>query len=314
MTAQGRRDAPGRITVLAPAKINLGLEILGRRRDGYHEIVTVLQALRLTDRLEIRLSEEPGIRLHLRPAGLDLGPAEDNLAVRAARLIPARRSQPPGVEIALEKRIPVGSGLGGGSADAAAVLLGLAELRRGSCRPEVLEELGTTLGSDVPFFVRGGTQLGFGRGERLRAAPPWPFHHLVLVYPNLGISTGSIYTRATLQLTSPGILGRIQSRGFSPDFWSRQGPDLRNDLEHAVLEAEPRVGAVLAELRSLGSPFARVTGSGSAVFGLSPDSRTAMTWAEHFLHQGYWARAVRPSRGGCCIRGQRPGASASQGE
>lgn len=296
-----RRRNP-RLTILAPAKINLGLEVLGKRRDGYHEIVTLLQALRLTDRIVLELSPEPGVRLHVRPKGLDLGPADDNLATRAARLIPPRRGDPPGLEITLDKRIPVGSGLGGGSSDAAAVLIGLCLLRGGEYRPQALEELGGTIGSDVPFFVRGGTQLGTGRGECLRPAPTWPFHHLVVIYPNLSLRTSIIYKRASFGLTSPGPLSSIRSRGFSRDFWSRHGSNLRNDLEPVVLEDEPLVGRLLDGLRALGSTFARVTGSGSAVFGLAPDSKAAAEWSDHFQRQGFWARAVRPSRGGCCIR------------
>jgi 4-diphosphocytidyl-2-C-methyl-D-erythritol kinase len=300
--SRGSKGALAGVTVLAPAKINLGLEILGKRRDGYHEIATVLQTLRLTDRIVLRPAAEPGIRLQVRPAGLDLGPAEENLVVRAGRLVPPSGAQPPGLEIELTKRIPVGAGLGGGSADAAAVLVGLSTLRRGGFNPERLEELAATLGMDVPFFVRGGTQLGTGRGECLRAAPTWPFHNVVLVYPNCAVSTALVYGSATFGLTSPGPLSSLRTRGFTRDFWSKQGPRLRNDLEPAVLKLEPVVGELLDEFRGLGSTSVHVTGSGSAVFGLAPDGRKAIAWSEHFRRKGFWARPVRPARGGCIIR------------
>lgn len=290
------------VTVLAPAKINLGHEVLRKRRDGFHEVATLLQAIRLTDRIDLWLVPEPGIHLETVPEGLDLGPSEENLATRAARLIPPHRGQPPGVRIRLEKRIPVAAGFGGGSADAAGVLLGLSRLRRGGSPPESLEELAATLGADVPFFIRGGTQFGIGRGERLRPAPPWPYHPLVLVFPNRSVSTASIYRRGTFGLTLGGPLSSIGSRGFPRDFWARHGRELRNDLEPVVLEAEPVVASILDTLRGLGSSFTAVTGSGSGVFGVAPDEPTASAWSELFQRKSYWSRFVRPARGGCSIR------------
>jgi 4-diphosphocytidyl-2-C-methyl-D-erythritol kinase len=291
------------VTVLAPAKINLGLEVLKKRRDGFHEVATLLQAVRLTDRVDLWLVPEPGIHLEVTPRGEDLGPVEENLAVRAARLIPPHRGQPAGVRILLEKRIPIGAGFGGGSTDAAAVLVGLSHLRRGGCRPEVLEDLGTTLGSDVPFFIRGGTQLGTGRGEILRQAPPWPFHPLVLVFPNHSLSTASIYRQVTFGLTPGGPLSSIGSRGFPRDFWVNCGRDLRNDLEPVVRKAEPRIDGILESLLGFGAMRAGVTGSGSGVFGVAPDAGSATAWSVHFQKLGFWSKAIGPARGGCRIRG-----------
>lgn len=303
---RARGEAPeagkDRVVVLAPAKINLGLEVLGKRPDGYHEIATILQALRLADTVTLTLTAEAGIDLRVRPVGLDLGPPERNLAVRAAELVPPLRGQPPGVTITLVKRIPVGAGMGGGSADAAAVLLGLSMLRRGGMRVERLEELGASLGSDVPFFFRGGTQLATGRGERLRPAPPWPGRHLVVAHPNRPLSTAAVYGRGKRGLTDEGVLSKIYSRGFPSDFWTCDLSSLRNDLEPAVVEAEPAVATILGEIRKLGAAFVRVTGSGSAVFGVAPDARHAGEWAEHLSRAGFWARSLRPSRGGCSLR------------
>lgn len=292
----------GRVVVLAPAKVNLGLEVLGKRPDGYHEIVTILQALRLADTVILTLKAEPGIDLRVRPAGLDLGPPERNLAVRAAGLVPALRGQPPGVVIRLVKRIPVGAGMGGGSADAAAVLLGLGQLRRGGMPMERLKDLGASLGTDVPFFFQGGTQLATGRGEQLHPAPPWPGRHLVVAHPNSPLSTASIYGRGKLRLTAEGPLSKIHSRGFPWDFWTCDLNSLRNDLESAVVEAEPSVATILDELRNLGAGFVRITGSGSAVFGIAPDARRAGEWAGHLAEAGFWARSLRPARGGCSLR------------
>ena len=294
----------GRVVVLAPAKVNLGLEVLRKRPDGYHEIVSVLQALRLTDTVTLTLTSGPGIDLRVRPVGLDLGPPERNLAVRAAELVPPLRGQPPGVAITVVKRIPVGAGMGGGSADAAAVLLGLGLLRRGGMRVERLEELGASLGSDVPFFFRGGTQMAMGRGERLCPAPPWPGRHVVVAHPNCPLSTASIYGRRKLGLTDEGPLSKIRSRGFPRDFWTCDLHLLRNDLESAVVEAEPSVATILGEFRKLGAEFVRVTGSGSAVFGIAPDVRLADAWAGELALAGYWAKSLRPARGGCSLRPQ----------
>jgi 4-diphosphocytidyl-2-C-methyl-D-erythritol kinase len=299
---KARRTGLGRVVVLAPAKVNLGLEVLGKRPDGYHEIVSILQALRLADTLTLTLKPEPGIELRVRPAGLDLGPPERNLAVRAAALVPPHRGQPPGVSITLVKRIPVGAGMGGGSADAAAVLLGLGLLRRGGTRMERLEDLGASLGSDVPFFFRGGTQLVTGRGEKLHPAPSWPGRHLVVAHPNAPLSAAAVYGRGKMGLTEEGPLSKIRSRGFPCSFWTTDLNLLRNDLEAAVVEAEPSVAAILGELRKLGAAFVRVTGSGSAAFGVAPDAVRADEWAGHLARAGYWARSLRPSRGGCSLR------------
>jgi 4-diphosphocytidyl-2-C-methyl-D-erythritol kinase len=299
---EAQESGMGRVVVLAPAKVNLGLEVLGKRPDGFHEIAGILQALRLADTVTLTLTSEPGIDLHVRPVGIDLGPPERNLAVRAAELVPPLRGQPPGVAIRLVKRIPVGAGMGGGSADAAAVLLGLGLLRRGGMRMEKLEDLGASLGSDVPFFFRGGTQLATGRGERLRPAPPWPGRNLVVAHPNRPLSTASIYGRGKLGLTDEGPLSKLHSRGFPWNFWTCDLDLLRNDLESAVVEAEPSVATILCELRKLGAGFVRVTGSGSAVFGVAPDARRADEWAGYLSRAGYWAKSLRPARGGCILR------------
>jgi len=309
-----------RAVVRAPAKLNLGLEVLFRRPDGFHEIRTVLQAVTLWDRVDLELSESPGVALEVRPAGLDLGPDEANLAVRAARRLPPPPGGPPGVRITLHKRIPAGAGLGGGSADAAAVLVGLARLRRAPCPPEELERIGAELGSDVPFFIRGGTQWGSGRGEILRALPPWPSEPLVVVFPGRTLSTAAVYGSLKSVLTARDPLPTFYLREFGPDprcaassgadsgsdsgaaFWARLRPVLRNDLQPAVLAAEAGTARALQLLEELGSGFSRVTGSGSAVFGAAPDGASAESWVRRFQELGFWARCVRPTRGGCSYR------------
>ncbi len=156
------------------------------------------------------------------------------------------------------------------------------------------------------FQATVGTQLGTGRGEVLRPLPAWPGRRMVVVFPNLSISTSSIYKGSTFRLTHPGALSNLVSHGIPSRFWailgSGDGAALRNDLTPATLRSAPVVGRILKEMRELGSDFASVSGSGSAVFGLAPDGRTAALWEEHFRRRGFWSKEVRPSRRGCSIR------------
>lgn len=305
------------VTVRAPAKINLGLEVLGKRPDGYHELLTVLQTINLADTVRIRLTERSSILrtdrasigLTVRFSGtdeVDLGPAEQNLVLRAARayLDAAPETSARGLEIALTKRIPVGAGLGGGSSDAAATLFGLSELL-GALHPDPRENrrhlhaLAARLGMDVAFFLEGGTQVGSGRGECVTPIAPWPGRALVVVYPNVSLPTSSIYGRLRLPLTPPGPLATMAPRENPSALWDRAWRDLRNDLQDVVVEQVPAVGMVLDELEALGAVFARVTGSGSAVFALASSDDEAAGWAGRFRSNGYWARATRPSQCGC---------------
>lgn len=291
------------ITILAPAKLNLGLEVLGAREDGFHEVVTILQAIRLYDTVRIRLAGPPGaVSLAVHPPGLDLGPDEMNLAVRAARAVLSEWDRREGLQILLRKRIPSGAGMGGGSSDAAAVLAGLTRLFGIPASHEELAGLGAGLGSDVPFFLRGGTQVATGRGEILRPMVRWPGRMAVVVFPNLSVSTSSIYHRGKWGLTLPGPLSSIGRGAVPADFWITTGEHLSNELAPVVEQALPIVGYLRREFERLGSGFASVTGSGSSVFGLPPDAKTGEIWAEHFRALGFWARVVRPSGRGCLIR------------
>lgn len=256
----------GEIRILAPAKINLGLAVLGRRSDGYHEIATLFQTVSLCDRLVLRRRFR-GIRVRC-PALPGLGDA--NLAHRAAELFFRETGIAGGVDIGLEKRIPAGGGLGGGSSDAAAVLLGccrIHDLRPGTGR---LQQWAARLGSDVPFFLEGGAAIGTGRGEMIQPLEPWPGSAAALIYlaPE-GLSTAEVYRRLDPGgLTAGrGPLTILLARWREGDA-RRLGGTLFNDLEPAAFSLAPHLAEVKMALRRAGAAGALLCGSGSSVVGI----------------------------------------------
>lgn len=229
----------------APGKLNLFLHVLRKRPDGYHDLQTVFRLVDRCDRVGLGVREDGDIRFD--------GPfGEDNLCVRAARALKQATGCALGCDIALDKVLPVGGGMGGGSSDAGTVLLVLNRLWRLSLTRERLMEIGRTLGADVPFFVFGRNALGEGVGERLTAISLPPAWYLVLV-PRGSVSTAEIFNNALTGKTKPLKL---------PPFFPGQG---RNDLESVVTERVPEVAAHLAWLKSR-CPQARMTGSGACVF------------------------------------------------
>lgn len=230
----------------APAKLNLLLRVLGRRADGYHELQTVFRLIDRCDRVGLALREDGAIRFS--------GPfGEDNLCVRAARLLKQSSGTPLGCELALEKSIPVGGGLGGGSSDAATVLLGLNRLWALSLARPALMQIGQALGADVPFFLYGENALGEGIGERLTRLDLPPAWYLVLE-PPVSVATKDVFADKSLT--------RNAKRLKIPPFLSGQGA---NDLEPVVIRRFPDVAAHLAWLEAR-APGARMTGSGACVF------------------------------------------------
>jgi 4-diphosphocytidyl-2-C-methyl-D-erythritol kinase len=214
--------APGRLVVRAPAKINLTLDVLGRRPDGYHALRSVMQTLELHDTLELRPA--PAIRFACDVPALA---GEDNLVPRAARLLRTATGYAGGVDVTLHKRIPVNAGLGGGSSDAAATLLALNRLWGLALTPERLAELGAALGSDVPFFFYAPLALVSGRGEVVEALPPAPPAFVVLLQPPCGLSTAQVF--AALPPTRYGCSRRSRpawrpSSGRSPTACRRRSP------------------------------------------------------------------------------------------
>ncbi len=229
----------------APAKLNLFLHVLGRRPDGYHELQTVFRLIDFSDRVGVAPRADGELRFS--------GPfGDDNLCLRAARLLKSHTGTRLGAELALEKRIPVGGGMGGGSSDAASVLLVLNRLWETGLGREELLQLGTRLGADVPAFLHGGNSLGEGIGERLTALALPPAWYFVLD-PQVSVSTREIFAAA---LTCDTKRLKI------PPFFPGQG---HNDLEAAVVARYPVIAAHLDWLRQR-CPQARMTGSGACVF------------------------------------------------
>lgn len=259
----------------APAKINLTLEVLGKRSDGFHELRTVFQTVTLADTIEISVARARKSRIEI-----DSEPViPDNLAVRAAETVLQLAGVNAVVTMRLRKRIPMGGGLGGGSSDAAAVLLGLPVLLGCFIPVGRLLEAAAQLGSDVPFFLLGGTAAGLGRGGDLYPLPDSGPTHVLIVAPGIHVSTPEAYRalrRPPLALTSASVSPKINNSpslsfqlgaGVWPDEWATC---CRNDFEAVVFESHPRLESLKNKLRSAGAEPALMTGSGSALFGVFP--------------------------------------------
>lgn len=281
-----------RVTVAAPAKVNLWLRVGGREASGFHAIDTLFCSLHLADSVMVRPGDDPVPSLHVghaRPLleAPDLGPPQDNLAVRAARAFVDRAGLEDAPGVRLVKRIPPGAGLGGGSSDAAAVLRGLARLYPGAVSAPELEALGEALGSDVPFFVRGAPLAhGSGRGERLRSLPPLPARPVVVVIPEFGISTAEAYGWLDEDRDRDGVPGRQAEtpdgrEGFEAGLdWGTVAEAAVNDFEASVFRRHPELGEMKARLRDAGAEPALLAGSGSTVFGVFHESERARAVAD----------------------------------
>jgi 4-diphosphocytidyl-2-C-methyl-D-erythritol kinase len=234
----------------APGKLNLFLHVLGRRADGYHLLQTVFRLIDRCDRVGIAARADGEIRRHQPLAGV---PAEEDLCVRAARLLQQRCGTRQGADLALEKNLPIGGGLGGGSSDAATTLIVLNHLWGAGLTRGALQELAAQLGADVPFFVFGENALGEGIGERLSALSLPPAWYVVLV-PPVALATSDVF--------SDNALTRNTKRLKIPPFFSGLGA---NDLEPVALRRRPEIAAHLKWLQAR-VPQARMTGSGACVF------------------------------------------------
>jgi 4-diphosphocytidyl-2-C-methyl-D-erythritol kinase len=286
------RGRTRRLELWAAAKVNLGLEVLGRRDDGYHEIATVMQAVDLSDR--IILEDAPVLEL-LVTSG-EVPRDGSNLAARAAAALRDAAGVERGARITLDKRIPVAAGLGGGSTDAAAVLIGLNRLWGLRWRIERLEELAVGLGMDVPFFLHGGAALATARGERLERLEGGPLA-LVLVNPGTRVSTAEAYGHVTRALYSDGERVRSVARAIGRRQPARVAAGLDNALEDAVAPAHPEIGRVEAALHAAGALGAAMSGSGPTVLGIARSFEHARQIRARVVRGDWSCWAVRALRG-----------------
>lgn len=258
----------------APAKINLMLDVLHKRADGFHEVEMIMTMVDLADRLELSELKRDSIIISSQAGYIPLD--EKNLAFQAARLIKDRYNVRSGVHIHLDKRIPVAAGLAGGSSDAAATLRGLNRLWRLGIPAQELQELGAELGSDVPFCVTGGTALATGRGERLTQIASPPQCWVVLAKPPINVSTAEVYgrVRANNIAVHPSAL-RMQQAIEAGDF-AAVCAGLGNVLEDVTLKLHPEVQQLKEAMIKLGADGVLMSGSGPTVFGLvSKQSKVA---------------------------------------
>ncbi|MBT3308792.1 MAG: 4-(cytidine 5'-diphospho)-2-C-methyl-D-erythritol kinase [Gammaproteobacteria bacterium] len=264
----------------APAKLNLFLHITGRREDGYHELQTIFQFIELVDQLTFVVREDGVIT---RPQGLAGVPEEQDLVVRAARLLQQQTETPWGAEIRVKKVIPAGGGLGGGSSDAATTLVALNQLWNTGLSEDALAALGVQLGADVPIFVRGLAAWAEGVGEKLTPVkPPEPWY--LVVSPEVAVSTIEIFQSKELTRNT----SKAKIRGFLPDGG-------RNDCESVVVARYPKVGKALQWLSQFGE--ARMTGTGSCLFVAMEDREAAEAVKEQLPTQwkGFVVKGVNKS-------------------
>ena len=274
------------IRIPAYAKVNLRLEVLGKRADGYHELRTIFQTVSLHDTLEFRSSRRPGISLQIQGnETLAKEEIEKNLVYRAVDALRRESRVRPGVEIILQKKIPAGRGLGGGSSDAAAALLGYLQFTRQKLETPRLLDIAASLGADVPFFLFGGTALGISKGEEIYPLPDAPRRTLLIVSPkDTHVPTPDAYR----WLHAPELASLTKSAAnhklfrFCALCWSAREASLFNDFEVAVFQRHPRLGKIKRDLLHGGASEALLAGSGSAVFGVFPNPAMARRAAVGF--------------------------------
>lgn len=302
------------ITVPSFAKLNLDLRVLHKRSDNYHELRTIFQTISLKDTLVI--SAERSRRTDIT---IDCShEIADNLVVRAARAILDHLKVNARVDFSLRKQIPMGAGLGGGSSNAGAVLVALPALLNRPIATADLIGLGAQLGSDVPFFLLGGTAVALARGTELYPTPDIPSYHAVVVSTGIHVSTAEAY--GALAHDVPGALTSVSDspilREFQTIAWSLGGTGLdhlplTNDFEGPVFKRHPELAAVVRKLCRSGAKLARMTGSGAAVFGVFGNGSEAQSAADRFpagaatpvrflsrrRYKALWRKALGPTAG-----------------
>jgi 4-diphosphocytidyl-2-C-methyl-D-erythritol kinase len=267
------------VRLRAFAKINLCLHVMGKRPDGYHELRTIFQAISLHDTLELTTTRRPQIFLKTNDPALPTGP--DNLVCRAIAAISEEIGYGRGIRAFLEKRTPVARGLGGGSSDAAAAIIGMLRLTKKKVPLERVVEIAAKIGADVPFFLFGGRAVAVNRGDEIYPLPDGPTRTILVISPrDIGVSTKDAYQWVGAELTNrpkpPSIWG------FCALCWSRQETGVSNDFEAPVFGRHPRLREIRDGLLQGGAAAAALAGSGSAVFGVFRNPAQARRAARNF--------------------------------
>ncbi len=275
------------IVLQAPAKVNYRLDVLNRRDDGYHDLRMIMQRVELCDIIHMTISNTPGIKVICEKEGVPDGPG--NIAWKAANQLLKLTPSSTGVDISITKRIPVAAGLGGGSSNAASVLMGLNDLLGLKLSMAQLMSIGVTLGADVPFFIFGKTALAEGIGEILTPIERMPTAWLVLVNPKIHVSTAWVYKN--LHLTSSADIHTI------PNFFDTIAEVcsiLSNDLETVTIGSFPVIQEIKDRLIDCGACASLMSGSGPTVFGIFEEESVARKAAETMtINNDWFAVAVR---------------------
>ena len=259
------------ISLKALAKINLGLDVLGKREDGYHEVRMVMQTIHLYDRVEIKKTRSPHIHVETNLYYLPVN--EENLVYRAAKLMKDEFQIKEGVRIVLQKFIPVAAGLAGGSSDAAAVLVGMNRIFNLGLKQNKLMELGLKIGADVPFCIMRGTALAEGIGEKLTALPPMPKCPVLIAKPAISVSTKAVYEGLKLYdgMEHPDIDGVME--GIQQKDLKGVASHMGNILETVTIPMYPVIEDIKKLMLENGALNAMMSGSGPTVFGLFPNEK-----------------------------------------
>jgi len=266
------------VKIRAPAKINLGLRVVGKRADGYHLLDTIMVPVSLYDEIDIRKvritgkNQAGGELIKITCDHPDVPQGEENIVYRAAQLILKRSPRAQPISIHIKKNIPIGAGLGGGSSDAAATLLGLNRLFKLRLSITALKKMALSLGADVPFFIQARPARAQGIGEQLRPLRDLPHFWAVIVYPGFPVSTPWVYGNLSRKLTKP-----IVNTSITPSLKSFEGltRQLENDLEGVTLKRYPEIGVLKQKLLHEDALRVLMSGSGSSVFGIFVSKRAA---------------------------------------
>ena len=270
------------------SKVNIGLKVLSQRDDGYHNINTIFQELNFGDSIDIE-KRDCGFKII---ANVDWIPTnKSNICYKAYTEIKKKFAEVKGIHIKIDKKIPIGSGLGGGSANAAALLKGIKNIYKLEVTESKLEEIGSEVGADVPFFIRGKTQLGEGIGDKLTQLPKAIIGTYLLVIPKISIRTEWAYSVIKNRLNNQNKNAKFSSF-INEDYSSLQ--IFENDFEQIVIPAYPEIGAIKSKLLNLGARFASLSGSGSTVYGVYDDEASAKE-AELLFHTSHQTILANPT-------------------